>query len=102
MLRVFQEDKITVTHFYPGQDQLLWRPIHRFFFRSLKTRSYGYNNPAFLKLENEGSQNVAHSVTDYIGHAWMEGQSTKKVFGFKMSRFGRSLKAITISTLKFC
>ena len=50
----------------------------------------------------EGSQNVAHSVTDYIGHAWMEGQSTKKVFGFKMSRFGRSLKAITISTLKFC
>lgn len=61
MLRVFQEDKITVTHFYPGQDQLLWRPIHRFLFRSFKTRSYGYNNAAFLKLENESFQNVTHS-----------------------------------------
>ena len=100
MLGVFQEDKMTVKHFYPGRDQLLWR--HRFLFRSLKTRSYGYNNAAFLKLENEGSQNVAHLVTDYIGHVWMEGQSTKNVFGFKRSRFGRSLKAITISTLKFC
>ena len=59
MLRVFQEDKITVTHFYPGQqDQLLWRPIHRFLFRSLKTRSYGYNNAAFLKLENEAGEDL--------------------------------------------
>ena len=58
MLRVFQEDKITVTHFYPGQDQLLWRPIHRFLFRSLKTCSYGYNNAAFLKLENEAGADL--------------------------------------------
>lgn len=100
MLRVLQEDKMTVKHFYPAQGQILWR--HRFFFCSVLTRSYGYNNAAFLKLENEGSQNVAHSVTDYIGHVWMEGQSRKNVFGFKKSRFGRTLKAITISTLKFC
>ena len=152
MLRVFQEDKITVTHFYPGQDQLLWRPIHRFLFRSLKTCSYGYNNAAFLKLENEGGADLGggcwgcapppplrwpadfqynwysakktmwfisveveqetsapppKKILDpplwrFSKRAWMEGQSTKKVFGFKMSRFGRSLKAITISTLKFC
>ena len=94
MLRVLQEDKMTRRK-VKSCDVIV-------FFCSVLTRSYGYNNAAFLKLENEGSQNVAHSVTDYIGHAWMDGQSTKKVFAFKMSRFGRSLKAITISTLKFC
>lgn len=83
MLRVFQEDKITVTHFYPGQDQLQWRPIHRFLFRSLKTRSYGYNDPAFLKLENEGSQNVAHSVTDYIDTLGWTANPQKKFLDSK-------------------
>ena len=84
MLRVLQEDKMTVKHFYPAQDQILWR--HRLFC-SVLTRPYAYNNAAFLKLKNEGFQNVAHSVTDYIGHVWTKGQSATNVFGFKMSRY---------------
>ena len=35
MLRVFQEDKMTVKHFHPGKYQILWR--HRFLFRSYRS-----------------------------------------------------------------
>ena len=84
MLRVFQEDKMTVKHFHRGKDQILWS--HRLFC-SVLTGPYADNNAAVIKLENEGFQKVAHSVTDYIGHVWRESQSTKNVFEFKMSRY---------------